>query len=260
MKFLRPLKHWDHGFESHSSRGCLSTFFQCLCCPMQIVSLRRADPPSKESYRLSARFTFSELILKGNMPHSLIREGGRRIWGCELGSVSGRNGKYLDGMKVFQFTAVCSRPDRFCTRLFELWHVSWAKFSSRHFPKCCGHSARSTSNYKSPPLTPALCGLFLFQNCLLGYLDCTTASRSPATCLEKRNAKLIWENKVTKGEWTFVGLSSRTQAAAANDPTHKSIIRSLGLLVHDLNKHFSVLILHRGNQSLPFFPYLKKYK
>jgi hypothetical protein len=166
--------------------------------------------PSKESYRLSARFTISELILNGNMPDSVIREDGRRIWGCEVGSVSGRRGKYLNELKEFQFikmsvswsqfTLVCSRSDRFCARLFKLWHVNWAEFSSRHFPKCCGQSARSTSNYKSPPLTPALCALFLFQNCLLGYLDCTTASRSPATCLEKRNAKLIWENKVIKDE------------------------------------------------------------
>jgi hypothetical protein len=24
---LRPLEHWDHGFESHSRHGCVSAFF-----------------------------------------------------------------------------------------------------------------------------------------------------------------------------------------------------------------------------------------
>jgi hypothetical protein len=28
-------------------------FIVCLCCPVWIADLRRADPPSKESYRLS---------------------------------------------------------------------------------------------------------------------------------------------------------------------------------------------------------------
>jgi hypothetical protein len=27
--------------------------FSVLCCPVQVVALRRADPPSKESYRMS---------------------------------------------------------------------------------------------------------------------------------------------------------------------------------------------------------------
>jgi hypothetical protein len=34
MKCLRPLKHWDRGFESHSKHGCLSTFLLCLYCPV----------------------------------------------------------------------------------------------------------------------------------------------------------------------------------------------------------------------------------
>jgi hypothetical protein len=29
---LRPLKHWDRGFESHSRRVCLCSFILCLCC------------------------------------------------------------------------------------------------------------------------------------------------------------------------------------------------------------------------------------
>jgi hypothetical protein len=27
--------------------------FLCFCCPVQVVALRRADPPSKESYQMS---------------------------------------------------------------------------------------------------------------------------------------------------------------------------------------------------------------
>jgi hypothetical protein len=41
---LRPLKHWDRGFQSHSRHGCPR-----LSC----IGSRLADPPSKESYRLS---------------------------------------------------------------------------------------------------------------------------------------------------------------------------------------------------------------
>jgi hypothetical protein len=29
----------------------------CLCCSVQIAALRRADPPSKESYRLCKKIT-----------------------------------------------------------------------------------------------------------------------------------------------------------------------------------------------------------
>jgi hypothetical protein len=28
---LRPLEHWDRGFESHSRHGCVSVFNLCLC-------------------------------------------------------------------------------------------------------------------------------------------------------------------------------------------------------------------------------------
>jgi hypothetical protein len=31
----------------------MSPIILCLCCPMQIAALRRTDPPSKESYRVS---------------------------------------------------------------------------------------------------------------------------------------------------------------------------------------------------------------
>jgi hypothetical protein len=59
--------------------GCLSAFVLCLCCPVYVAALRRANPPSKESYQLSTRSIFSELILNGNTPESQIRQGRRRI-------------------------------------------------------------------------------------------------------------------------------------------------------------------------------------
>jgi hypothetical protein len=49
---FRPLRHWGRGFESNSMRGYLSAFLLCLCCPVYVAALRRADPPTKESYRL----------------------------------------------------------------------------------------------------------------------------------------------------------------------------------------------------------------
>jgi hypothetical protein len=52
MKCLRQLKHWDRGFESQSRHGCLFVFILCLS---KVATLRRADSPSKESYRLRLR-------------------------------------------------------------------------------------------------------------------------------------------------------------------------------------------------------------
>jgi hypothetical protein len=48
----------------------------CMCCRVQIAALGRADPPSKESYRLSVGFTASELINSewAHAPDSLIRK------------------------------------------------------------------------------------------------------------------------------------------------------------------------------------------
>jgi hypothetical protein len=41
--------------------------------------LKKPDPPSKLSYRLSVRCLFSEVIPNGNSPESLIRERGTGI-------------------------------------------------------------------------------------------------------------------------------------------------------------------------------------
>jgi hypothetical protein len=59
---LRPLEAYGRGFESHSTHGCLSTFILCLCCPVQVPPLGRADPPSKESYRLSTRLILIDIV------------------------------------------------------------------------------------------------------------------------------------------------------------------------------------------------------
>jgi hypothetical protein len=48
MNCLRPLEHWDRWFEFHSRHGCLRFSAFVLFC-VQVVALRRADPPSKES-------------------------------------------------------------------------------------------------------------------------------------------------------------------------------------------------------------------
>jgi hypothetical protein len=51
MNCLRPLKRWDRGFESHLKHGCLCAFTLFVLFCVQVAALRRADPPSKESYR-----------------------------------------------------------------------------------------------------------------------------------------------------------------------------------------------------------------
>jgi hypothetical protein len=54
MSCLRLLEHWYHGFESHSRRDGMSVYvysvFVLFC--MLVAALRRAHPPSKDSYRL----------------------------------------------------------------------------------------------------------------------------------------------------------------------------------------------------------------
>jgi hypothetical protein len=70
-----PLKHWDHGFESHSKHGCarMSAFSVLMLSSVDGGYLRLADPPSKESYQESVRF-----ILSGNWLEGFIRQTRRR--------------------------------------------------------------------------------------------------------------------------------------------------------------------------------------
>jgi hypothetical protein len=49
-KCVRQLEYWDRGFEFHSRHGRLFVFILRLC---KVTALRRADPLSKESYRVS---------------------------------------------------------------------------------------------------------------------------------------------------------------------------------------------------------------
>jgi hypothetical protein len=52
LNCLSSLECWNHGFESQSKHGCLcaSSVFVLPC--IYVAALRRADPPSKGSYRL----------------------------------------------------------------------------------------------------------------------------------------------------------------------------------------------------------------
>jgi hypothetical protein len=52
MNRLRPLEHWDRWFESYSRHGCLCVFILFVLFCVYVEALWRADPPSKESYRL----------------------------------------------------------------------------------------------------------------------------------------------------------------------------------------------------------------
>jgi hypothetical protein len=51
MNCLRLLEYWNRAFESHLRHGYLCAFLSVLVLPcVQVGALRRADPPSKESY------------------------------------------------------------------------------------------------------------------------------------------------------------------------------------------------------------------
>jgi hypothetical protein len=50
----------------------------CVSSVFVLSGVGRADPPSKESYKLSIRFIISKFILNGNGPESLMHQG-RRI-------------------------------------------------------------------------------------------------------------------------------------------------------------------------------------
>jgi hypothetical protein len=51
-ELFSPALTLGSSFESHSRHGCLSTFIRCLCCPVYVAALRRADHSSQESYWL----------------------------------------------------------------------------------------------------------------------------------------------------------------------------------------------------------------
>jgi hypothetical protein len=74
MNCLRPLKHWDLGFESHLRHECLCAFILFVLSCVQVAALRRADPPSKESYRL-CKILLTDLInaLPGNSSVNMVQ-------------------------------------------------------------------------------------------------------------------------------------------------------------------------------------------
>jgi hypothetical protein len=47
MPITKVLEHWDQEFESNLRH---MSVVSALCCSVNVVTLRRADPPSKESY------------------------------------------------------------------------------------------------------------------------------------------------------------------------------------------------------------------
>jgi hypothetical protein len=65
---FRHVEHWDRGFESHSRHGCLCPFILFVLFFVQVVALRRADPPSKESYRLCIKRAPWLLVRKRTIP------------------------------------------------------------------------------------------------------------------------------------------------------------------------------------------------
>jgi hypothetical protein len=52
MNILQSLGARDCEFESRPGHGCLTYILLCLCYPVWVESLRRAEHLSKESYRL----------------------------------------------------------------------------------------------------------------------------------------------------------------------------------------------------------------
>jgi hypothetical protein len=128
-------------------------------------------------------------------------------------------------VKLSRFRTVCLNYD-----------INTAKPSSRGFAKSWG-SQLFPRIIISPPPPHAPRSTFLIQNYLLAYLDSTTtAAESPAACLEKRNEKLISENKVIKDQWTMSLQFHGAQASAAKDPVLTSVVRN----IHLREDHISV--------------------
>jgi hypothetical protein len=65
MNCLRPLEHWDRGFEFHSRNRCSVYGYSVsvLSC-VRVAALRRAHLQSKESYRLCQKDQETEKAAK----------------------------------------------------------------------------------------------------------------------------------------------------------------------------------------------------
>jgi hypothetical protein len=68
-KCIVPLSHWDSGIESHSRRECLLYSIFVMSC---------VDRDIATGWSAVCKIIISELILNGNRPESLIRQGRRR--------------------------------------------------------------------------------------------------------------------------------------------------------------------------------------
>jgi hypothetical protein len=73
VKRLRPLKHWDRGFEPHSKGRYLSAIILCLRCPVQVAALRQGWSPVQGVLPTVSKIHSSRIIVTGNRPESLIR-------------------------------------------------------------------------------------------------------------------------------------------------------------------------------------------
>jgi hypothetical protein len=94
MNCLRPLKHWDRGFESHLKHGCLCAFILCLCCPVcadsgpatgwsavQIVlpsvlklkKLKSSQGQTKKGYRAIEKMYLTLMNLQRSFRQTILR-------------------------------------------------------------------------------------------------------------------------------------------------------------------------------------------
>jgi hypothetical protein len=72
MNCLRLLEQWDRGLESQLRHGCLCVrFFLFVLFCVHVAALRRADPPSMESYRLYEKIM--KLEKNGQIPAKACR-------------------------------------------------------------------------------------------------------------------------------------------------------------------------------------------
>jgi hypothetical protein len=79
MRVVWSLGYWDRGFESNWRHGCLSSF-AVLYCPVEVEILRRTDPQSRGTYKMSSRLIISEVILNSNRLQSINRKAAE---GCD---------------------------------------------------------------------------------------------------------------------------------------------------------------------------------
>jgi hypothetical protein len=91
---------------SNPTRGMDICLLLSLCCLVWVTALRRADHPSKGSYRLSIRSVSSELILNGNRPESLIRQGRRRVNYTYLKSTEHCSSWDVDSSSPYRYTDI----------------------------------------------------------------------------------------------------------------------------------------------------------